>query len=170
MDSTGARDSIEVREQALPQTGRPYKHLAVQPSPIPILREADVVVVGGGTSGAVAGAIAGGEGLRTVIVDMNPGLGGTGTYGGIHTYWFGRRTGFVEQVMRWVERTHDRLHLPKPKKAMTHWNPEAKSWALADRAEGAGVELLTNAYAIAALVEDRAVRGVVVATRWGRWP
>jgi hypothetical protein len=167
MDSTGARDSIEVREQALPQTGRPYKHLAVQPSPIPILREADVVVVGGGTSGAVAGAIAGGEGLRTVIVDMNPGLGGTGTYGGIHTYWFGRRTGFVEQVMRWVERTHDRLHLPKPKKAMTHWNPEAKSWALADRAEAAGVELLTNAYAIAALVEDRAVRGVVVATRWG---
>jgi hypothetical protein len=38
---------------------------------------------------------------------------------------------------------------------------------LAEEAEGAGVELLLNAFVIASIVEGNAVRGVVVATRWG---
>ncbi len=34
------------------------------------------------------------RGMHTVLAEMNPGLGGTGTYGGIHTYWYGRRVGY----------------------------------------------------------------------------
>jgi ribulose 1,5-bisphosphate synthetase/thiazole synthase len=166
-DAGSAHGRLQVREQERPQRGRAYDLFPVPPTPIPVLRTADVVVVGGGTSGAVSGIIAGQEGLRTVIVDMNPGLGGTATYGGIYTYWFARRIGYVEQVMSWLDDMHDRLHLPRPRGVLARWNIEAKVWALAEQADAVGVELLLNAYVIASIVEGNAVRGVVVATRWG---
>jgi hypothetical protein len=42
---------------------------------------------------------------------------------------------------------------------MARWNIEAKVWALAEQAEAAGVELLLNAYVVASIVEEDAVRG-----------
>jgi NADPH-dependent 2,4-dienoyl-CoA reductase/sulfur reductase-like enzyme len=161
------RGRLRVMEQEQPQRGRDYNSFPVTPAPIPVLRTADVVVVGGGTSGAVSGIIAGQEGMRTVVVDMNPGLGGTATYGGIHDYWFARRIGYVDKLMGWLAKMHDRLRMPRPEGVRAHWNIEARAWALAEEAEAAGVELLLNGYVIASIVEGRAVRGVVVATRWG---
>ncbi|MGC9346836.1 MAG: FAD-dependent oxidoreductase [Anaerolineae bacterium] len=162
---------LQIKEQAQPQEGRGYKPFSVEPSPVPVLCAADLVVAGGGTSGAVAGIVAGQEGLRTIVVDMNPGLGGTGTYGGIYTYWFGRQVGFVEHVLDWVGDVQERLHLVRPEGTMARWNIEAKTWALAEQAEAAGVQLLLNACVVAAIVENVAGRssvgGVVVATRWG---
>jgi len=52
---------------------------------------ADVLVVGGGTSGATAAITSAREGMSTVLLELNPGLGGTGTLGGVDSYWFGRR-------------------------------------------------------------------------------
>ena len=166
-DPDSLQGRLQVKEQEQPQPGRAYEFLPVPPSPIPVLRTADVVVVGGGTSGAVSGIIAGQEGLQTIVVDMNPGLGGTATYGGIYTYWFARRIGYVEHVMGWLDDMHDRLRLPRPSGVLARWNIEAKVWALAEQAGAVGVDLLLNAYVIASIVEGNAVRGVVVATRWG---
>jgi hypothetical protein len=170
--ATGASKHLVVAEPAAPQRGRDYKLAPVPWSPVPVARDVDAVIVGGGSSGAVAGIQAGLEGLRATIVDMNPGLGGTGTYGGIYTYWFGQRNRYAGTVLGWVNEIHDALGLPRPEGVLARWNVEARIWALAEQAEQAGVELLTNAAVIGAVVEEapggeRVVRGVVVATRYG---
>jgi flavin-dependent dehydrogenase len=158
---------LQVKEPAQPQRGRGYEQHAVATLSIPLLRSADVLVVGGGTSGATAAITAGRQGLRTVLVEMNPGLGGTGTYGGIHSYWFGRRVGFAADVVAMVDRMHDRLHHKRQSGPIPSWNIEAKVQALTQEAEAAGVEMLLNALFIGTIVEGDAVRGVVVATRSG---
>jgi hypothetical protein len=128
----------------------------------------DVLVVGGGTSGAVAAIVAAREGARTCIVEMNPGLGGTGTYGGVDSYWCGNRAGFVSTVVEWVNQAHDYLSQPRPDDLdWPRWNVEAKTHAWLQAAQDAGVELLLNAPAIGAIVQGNAVRGVVAATRTG---
>ncbi|MDI7276253.1 MAG: FAD-dependent oxidoreductase [Anaerolineae bacterium] len=134
---------------------------------IPVLGQVDVLVVGGGTSGAAAAITAAREGVRTAVVDMNPGLGGTGTYGGVHSYWFGQRTGAVARIMGLVDRMHQRLGLPTQAGQIPSWNIEAKGWALLQEAEEAGAEVLLNALAWGTVVEDAVVRGAVVATRTG---
>lgn len=103
--------------------------------------------------------------MSTVLTEMNPGLGGTGTYGGVHSYWFGRRVGFSTKVMQYVEDMHDYLHHPQPKGLIPKWNIEAKSYALLKEADAAGAEILFNTFVIGALVEGNQVCGAVVATR-----
>lgn len=159
--------SLHIREPHSPQRGYPYTRTAAAPMRLTAARDVDVLVVGGGTSGATAAITAAREGVRTVLIEMNPGLGGTGTYGGVHSYWFGRRVGFSANVIKLVEDMHLYLHHPQPKGLIPKWNIEAKAYALLKEAEAQGVEILFNAAVIGALMEGSAVRGVVVATRTG---
>jgi flavin-dependent dehydrogenase len=164
---TALRDTEQRREPYSPQRGRKYPRIAVTDSPLPELRQVDVLVVGGGTSGATAAITAGREGMRTAIIEMNPGLGGTGTYGGVHSYWFGRRRGFSEKTMNLVDEMHIQLQQPRPKGLIPKWNIEAKAYALLNEAEAQGVDLLSNAFVIGTVVDGDAIRGVIVATRFG---
>ncbi|MCL6547911.1 MAG: FAD-dependent oxidoreductase, partial [Alicyclobacillus sp.] len=90
------------------------------------LVEVDVLVVGGGTSGAAA-AITAGESARTMVVDMNHGLGGTGTIGGVNSYWYGHRDHFSQVIQRWVAVEHRWMGI---KDSPGRWNIEAKMYAL----------------------------------------
>src|SRR5690606_23380132 len=72
MDVTGHEQR---REPYSPQRGRAYSRVRVNADLLPELRSIDVLVVGGGTSGATAAITAGREGMRTAIIEMNPGLG-----------------------------------------------------------------------------------------------
>lgn len=154
--------TIGVMEPANPQRGREYAQQPVPPTTVPLLRTSDVLVVGGGTSGATAAITSAREGMRTTLLEMNPGLGGTATLGGVDSYWFGRRVGFSERVARWVEEVHDRLDYEGRR-----WNIEAKMYALLREVERAGVEVFLNAQVVGAVVEGNQVRGIVVATRYG---
>ncbi|MDQ0915992.1 FAD-dependent oxidoreductase [Paenibacillus sp. V4I5] len=87
---------------AIELIGRPSTKQVITPNtwkkidaPIPTLKKVDVLIIGGGSSGACASITAAGEDVNTLLVDMNPGLGGTGTLGGVDSYWFGRREGFA---------------------------------------------------------------------------
>ena len=166
-DAVITTGGVTVREPYSPQRGRPYPRAKVPPLPLPVLRNIDVLVVGGGSSGAAAGIVAAKEGARTVLLEMNPGLGGTGTFGGVHSYWFGRRIGFSGHIMRLVEQAHEDLHHPAPKGLIPKWNIAAKSYALLKEAQAHGAEILFNCFVIGTLVERNTVRGVVVATRTG---
>jgi len=153
---------LEVKEPASPQRGRRYEQCVVPSKDIPLFCTADILVVGGGTSGATAAITSAQQGLQTVLLEMNPGLGGTGTLGGVDSYWFGRRVGFAARVTQWVEEVHDSLdHEGRT------WNIEAKQYALLRQAARAGVEVICNTAVIGAVVEQDRVRGVVVATRFG---
>ncbi len=160
-------DAIRFKTQRQPQRGVEYEWIDTPAMPIATPEPWDITIVGGGTAGGIAGIAAGRLGMNTLLVDMNPGLGGTGTYGGIHAYWFGWRDGYAGQVTDMVNELHVRTRHPVQKGAIPQWNIECKIHALLQAAQEARVNLLLNALFIGSLVEDTTVRGVVVATRYG---
>lgn len=153
---------VEIREPVSPQRGRAFERQQVPALPIAVTRTCDVLVAGGGTSGATAAITASKEGVRTALLDMNPGPGGTGTYGGVDSYWYGRHEGFAARLEEEVHEAHASLHHTGGK-----WNIEAKTFILLRMLHNAGAETIFNAIAIGALTRGDRVRGAVAATRWG---
>lgn len=98
---------------------------------------ADLAVVGAGTGGALA-AIAGARaGLRAIAVDPLPFLGGTGTGGGIHAYYWGVRGGLQEEV---DARVRAATALFGAQRQVAGFHPEAKKAVLAQMLREAGAE------------------------------
>jgi len=123
---------------------------------LPILGRYDVVVVGGGTSGAPAGIAAAKSGAKTLVIEYLYELGGVGTVGLIGEYWYGRRKGYTEYVDQQVN----------PGKSS--WSAVAKAeWLRRELTKG-GADVWLGAFGCGALTEGGQVRGVVVATPWGR--
>jgi len=163
-----ACEGLQIRELLGRQRGGVFESIPVPPIELPVCCDVDVLVVGGGSSGAVAAVESAREGMHTCLVDMNPGLGGTGTYGGVDSYWLGHRGGFVARVAERLNHTHERLGQPRPDDLpWPVWNIEAKNQTWIELAQEQNVEILLNAYAIGTVVQGNTVRGVAVATRAG---
>ncbi len=150
--------AVAVAEQDGPARGRCHARERVAALPVPCLGPFDVLVVGGGSSGASAALAAAGAAARTLLADAAPGPGGTGTYGGVHSYWFGRREGHAAELQRLVRRTHRELGLPG---GVGAWTIEAKALALHRELSGAGVDVRYDVTAFAALREENRVVGAV---------
>ncbi|MDQ3700578.1 MAG: FAD-dependent oxidoreductase, partial [Chloroflexota bacterium] len=174
---TDSRASIELREPFGAQRGRPYARVREPDSDVPVLAEVDVLVVGGGTSGATAAAVAAEQGARTAVLELNSGLGGTGTVGGVDSYWYGRRVGFTATVDRYYEDVAASLRQPSAagrretdREASRKWNIEAKMHGLLRWTLDAGAEPFFRTTIVGALVEPGrdggrpSVRGVLAAT------
>ena len=168
-------ENLEVRELESPQKGRDYTKVSTTSEKIPVLCKTDVLVVGGGTSGAISAIVAAKEGAKVALVDINPSLGGTGTFGGVNIYWFGRRIGFVKKIMESVENVHRKLKYQIDNwiirdvlyNSLFQWNIEAKIFALLQEAERLGIQMYFNSIAIGSIVEGNKVKGIIVATRFG---
>jgi hypothetical protein len=160
---------LEVKSLPSPQRGRFYEQFTVTATRVPVLREADFLVVGGGTTGATCANSAGREGAKTVLLELCPGLGGTGTLGGVSAYWWGRYwAGFAIRNAKLVDEVHESIHWPtSANRKNGPWNIEAKMYALLEDAERAHVEPFFHAIAFAAILRDNEVRGVVAATPYG---
>ena len=160
---------LEVKSQATPQRGRFFKRVTVAAVKVPVLRETDFLVVGGGTTGATCANSAGREGARTVLLELCPGLGGTGTLGGVSAHWYGRYwAGFAIRNAQLVDKVHESIHWPtSANKKNGAWNIEAKMYALLQDAQQAHVEPFFYTIAFAAILQDNQVRGVVAATPYG---
>ena len=125
-------------------------------------KTAGVLVAGGGSSGASAAIVSAQEGINTILVDMNPGLGGTGTFGGVDSYWFGKRHGYAERITKLVHDVQKRIRYKGHK-----WNIEAKKFALLETADRLGIDLLFNTLTFGAITKGTKVCGGLVATKWG---
>jgi ribulose 1,5-bisphosphate synthetase/thiazole synthase len=123
---------------------------------IPVIGRYDVIVVGGGTSGAAAGIGAARRGARTLVVEYQHSLGGVGTLGLIGNYWYGVRTGFTAEVDQGVARLGAKVKVIG----------KAEWWRQELRRAGADVWL--GVLGCGAVVDRGRVRGVVVATPQGR--
>ncbi|HEY8590037.1 MAG TPA: FAD-dependent oxidoreductase [Naasia sp.] len=133
--------------------------------PIDSVLDVDVLVVGGGSSGAACGVAAASRGARTLVADMNPGVGGSGTFGGVDSYWFGRSDGLASGTREQSLVTHRALGLPGG--SGRKWNIEAKADVLLGSLQDSGADVLTDAVAFAALGADGRVAGAVLATEAG---
>ena len=160
---------LEVKLQDCPQRGRFYQRLTVDPVRVPVFRETDFLVAGGGTCGATCASSAAREGAGTVLLELCPGLGGTGTVGGVSAYWYGRYwAGFAIRNANLVDEVHTSIRWPTSANELNGpWNIEAKMYALLEDALQSGVEPFFNTIAIATVLQDNRVRGVVAATPYG---
>ena len=158
--------AMAIREQEAPQRGRLYAQQAVAPLAVPVLHSAQALVVGGGTSGAPAAIAAAREGVETTLIEMNPGLGGTQTLGGVTEHWFGRRVGFAGAILSEVQQMDRRLGFHPPSR-WHHWSMEGRMHVFLSNALSSGVTVSLYALSIGAIVQGERVCGVVVATPYG---
>ncbi|MBT3290816.1 MAG: FAD-dependent oxidoreductase [Victivallales bacterium] len=115
---------------------------------LPILGRYDVVVVGGGTSGAPAGIAAARQGAKTLVLEYLHGLGGVGTLGMIGKYWYGNRVGFAAESPENPIEVRMQFYLSELRKA--------------------GGEVWFGTLGCGAVTDGNRVTGVVVATPFGR--
>lgn len=134
---------------------------------IPLVRKADILVVGGGTSGVAAAVMAAEAGMKTLVVEMNHRVGGTGTIGGVQSYWFGRDAGFSARRMRDIEVAHSEFHQPVPNGGIPRWNIEVKTWVLCKSLNDRHVDVLYDSLVIATVLSGKTLRGVIVASPEG---
>lgn len=119
--------------------------------PWPVLGEYDVLVVGGGTSGAAAGIGAARQGAKTLVVEHLHSLGGIGTAGAIAVYYYGNRVGFTREVLD----------------GKNHWSVEEKAFWWLEKLRAAGGEAWLGTLATGAIVRGNRVIGVAVSTPQG---
>jgi hypothetical protein len=127
--------------------------------------QADVVVAGAGTGGALAAIAAGRralpDGKRVVCVDPLPAPGGIGTVGGIHGYYFGLHGGLQAEVDQRVADLADRFGQALDCRPRFH--PVAKQIVLDQMLAEAGVDVRYGAMLYGARVERSRVVAVRVA-------
>jgi len=123
---------------------------------LPVLGRWDVVVVGGGTSGAPAAIGASREGAKTLVIEYMDELGGVGTAGLIASYWYGFETGFTAEI--------DQALGVNGRK----WNPIQKAEWLRSELMKNGAEVWFRSFGCGAVMQGNKVAGVVVATPFGR--
>lgn len=73
---------------------------------------ADVVVVGGGTSGNAAAYASAGLGMKTVCLERGLELGGTNTIGGVCNLWFGNETKGFDDYYAAMGAKNDGINAP----------------------------------------------------------
>lgn len=142
--------SGDVREvlTGLRPTARADSFIEVPARGVPVLGEYDVVVIGGGTSGAAAAIGAARRGARMLVAEFQEGLGGTGTLGMIGKPYHGRDEGFAKEV-------------PFPSKTFTI--DDKMEWYRKEIRK-AGGEILFGALGAGAYVQGNRVRGAVIVT------
>jgi len=115
---------------------------------IPVLGRWDVVIIGGGTSGAAAAIAAGRRGARVLVAEFQEGLGGTGTVGLIGKPYHGRNAGFAREV-------------PFPSETFTV--DDKMEWYRKEIRKHGG-DILFGVMGAGALIDNNRVRGAVIVT------
>jgi hypothetical protein len=139
---------------------------------IPVVREVDVLVAGGGTAGAVAGIAAAREGMRTLVVEQFGFLGGSQT-GALVTPMMPNQVGGTPLNGGIDFEINSRLIGMREsgvwKDGNRGWfNPEALKLVLEQMSLEAGAELLYYTFFEDVIVEGRNVRGIVLVNKAGR--
>jgi flavin-dependent dehydrogenase len=161
-----------VKEKFSPQKGKNYKRVMIHGEDIPVLSETEVLIVGGGTSGAPAAYTAANAGKKTTIIDMNPGFGGTGTYGGVDSYW--GPGGYYANVAEHIKKSEDMaLSFSKrfPDNAYSskynRWSIQGKMAMWLDEIRKSGADIIWNSFAIGTLMDGKKAIGAVISTPQG---
>jgi len=148
-------------------------HFITEPSrKIPIVREVDVLVVGGGMAGSCAAIAAGRMGLKTLLVEYFGCLGGNATTGLVNSFCgFYTKPNLVPVVKgvggEIVQTMIDRK-AAKERGWGLSFDPENLKIVLDEKTAAAKVELLYYTQMVDPILEKNTIKGVIVTNKGGR--
>ena len=133
---------------------------------LPVLGTYDVVVMGGGTAGAPAAVGAARHGAKTIVLEYLHGLGGIGTLGMVGRYYHGYRKGYTNEVDLGVKAIGEGN--VRQKNRLDEWVFDWKTEYFRHEIRNAGGDIWFGVLGCGAYVEKGKVKGVVVATPFGK--
>jgi hypothetical protein len=147
-----------------------YHHL--KEKDIPIVKQVDVVIVGGGTAGSVASIASGREGMSTLVVEQLGCLGGTQTSALVTPQMPNQinnaplNLGIDAEINARLAATHDGGTFSDGNRGW--FNPEMLKFVLEDMLDRARVELLYYTFFSDAIVEGNTIKGIIVQNKAGQ--
>ena len=139
---------------------------------VPIVREVDVLVVGGGMAGSCAAIAAGRMGLKTLLVEYFGCLGGNATTGLVNTFCgFYTKDNLVpvvkgiggEIILAMIGRK-----AAKEKGWGLSFDPEHLKLVLDEKVAEARAELLYYTQMVDPILDNNVIKGIIVANKGGR--
>lgn len=140
---------------------------------IPVVKEVDVVVAGGGPAGVTAAIAAARNGAKTLLVERYGYLGGMMT-GSSVTWYLGFGNGKRQVIHGLADETVVRLDevggLVSDRNDSGDCNSDAEflKWLSVVLLEEAGADILLHSWAASAVVEGNVCKGIVVENKSGR--
>lgn len=137
---------------------------------IPVYQRVDVAVVGGGPAGFAGAVAASRNGAKTLLIERNSFLGGTGTAGFVNQF---RQMYHLSGLPREVVRRLGVAGCSSPEAQYGYHHgmafdlEELKNICL-DMVEESGTGILMNTWAVDALVENQEVKGIIIENKTGR--
>jgi hypothetical protein len=151
------------------------KYIREESRKVPVIREVDVVVVGGGMAGVGAAVAAGRMGLSTILVEFYGCLGGNGTSGMVNSFCgYSSSSGPGKPAFQIVKGIGDDVLANlwarggNTSRTGTGFNPEILKMVLDDMMAEANVELLYFTQFADAIIEHHTIKGIVIQNKGGR--
>jgi hypothetical protein len=142
---------------------------------IPVLREVDVLVAGGGTAGMIAGLAAARAGASTLVLERLNCLGGNFTAGLMTTTWTMNDQkklivkGIPLELIERLEEDGGTIKGDKSKDTFVNYDTELAKFIITELyAAEKNLEILYYAWVCDTIVEDNTVKGVIIETKSGR--
>jgi len=146
--------------------------LVEQARKVPIIRDVDVLVVGGGMAGVGAAVAAGRMGFQTALVEYFGCLGGNGTSGMVNNFCGYTTSGKdpVQIVQGIGGEVHRRLFEQNGVRSLMSYtfNPEILKMVLDEMMDEANIELFYYTQMVDPVLEGATIKGVIVANKGGR--
>lgn len=141
------------------------KSLSEPAREIPVVAEADVLVIGGGTAGLPAALAAGRAGADVLVLERYGYLGGAST-GGLVITLPADRQGVITAELE--ERLRDVGGAATRDNGWLAWCPEKLKWIGLRLLEEANVRMLFHAWCVGCVMEDGVIKGIILESKAGR--
>ena len=148
---------------------------------IPVYKKVDVLVAGSGSAGLGATVAAARNGADVLLVERHSFLGGMSTAS--MQVWFGGPTEIMSGIPKEVAQRLDALGAARyiergrfqpaasgisPLTYHISFDPETWKYLASDMVRQAGAKVLTNTWAVDAIVENQVVKGIIIENKSGR--